>query len=1666
MNSWKYVGWGMMVFLLCFMVQADDTCISCVTCTDAIAVANSSDTITLSNPIITGVDCIDINGKDNITFDCQGNGIEGDGSPSIDALYSAGDAPNNITIKNCIISDFERGLNLGNLENSIIKNISINNTAYGIYLTLSENNTISNSTIRNSTYGMYIKSKSFNNTFYDMILEDNAVGVTLENSTSTFRPYNNTFYNNFFNNTLNVNSSFENNTNIWNISKTLGNNIIGGAYLGGNFWANPSGKGWSENCTAETDGLCDASYAATINNTDYLPLSFPVISTNFTLTIHVNDSAMDLENASVYIDAIMRLTNTTGHMYMSLTKMLNYSISIIMGGYIAQDTTMNLTSDLTYNFTLIQQNGTLPNATEFINNETTDLNYEDDLENVTNLTLATVDAKIQFNVTVNVSGLDLDANINITSEVITINSTALVNLNTSAILTFRNVTCPVDIIYYSVVHTTNISTVYQNGSDCEADGICTNKLCIGNTLTFDVAHFSSFAAGLNSNLTIWDDSDTITINETEQNKFYANYTNNTIPINGTGIYCDIEFNLTGAWQDNDTMVFNDTSGLYEYNRSFTTDGTYEFQVFCNASGDGYGTLNTTDSFTISNVIVPPTSGYVCQAGCEYNNLSGALLAVDGTEAHLVLNGSEYYEASDLRFEYWDDNNDAIMLITGNDSVLDCNGSVLAGHRSGRAIKVRNVNNLSIRDCDVHNFTLGITVFNSTNITIESTTVKNNGEFGIHISYVDFANFSGLTVIENGNDSYPRSGGMYMIQTGNTSMEDSSFTDNRGYGLKLRDGADNDHDNISVITGHPYSVGSIYLSNTHNGEIMNSYTSSPKSSNGIYLNDSTGISVHDSEIFNQSSAFFLVSSDSNTFADNYVHGNVQAMRRVASNSNVFENNTYDVLFDTPQNGARHVPLQVNFTVNISNAMNETITNCGLYINSTWQRSIIGISDGTVNITETMAQGHYSWNINCTDADNNKGQTGVRTLAVGDFPACYQPADGVWNQPRTFCNNESPYNTSIVLNASDAVYDCNGTVFANGGTAFEIIGNNVTLRDCVISNYTRGIFVNEDNANLINITVSNSTDAFYIESDNASVIDSTVLDNTRSVFMNGLEANITGSTFCGNLNPISSIVGHDIYQNTFCMQATSPLDNAISLSNDIDFNYSVMDLVNQSSCDLMIDGSSALNQVSTGNDTFTHTLANSTYTWYVNCSDTQDNSGSTPTYDLNVGYQDFPMNITPLFQNGSVNMTLRLYRGTVLEYQFNITNGSIENNVTYGTYDMEFAAFNRGLLVTFPAFSFTTDTDYTFGLDNPTVSGYRVAYGITTNITGSATVTINYSGISVKESYLDLYRCSGWEFANQICNSTWSRISASQSTSLNLMTASVSSFSAFALYQGSKPDTGTSSSSSSSWFGNVDFDCSYTYQCDEGHVCINRVCIENPTCNDGMLNQGEFELDCGGPCDPCPSQLLVGTCIDGIKNQGEEEIDCGGPCDSCKEKLKAMCYDGVQNQGELGVDCGGPCDSCASLGVAPASCFDGKKNGLETATDCGGLCGECRAIEQPVGLLIDKEAKTSSRMFVMIIIGSIIGIVGFGFFLSREKILKGYNEYVIHLKAKDEEKEKLATYINHVIKTGQPPEKIVKVLTGVGWPEDVVIKLINREIDKPQQEYFEFAEDDDEEIDFFS
>ena len=95
------------------------------------------------------------------------------------------------------------------------------------------------------------------------------------------------------------------------------------------------------------------------------------------------------------------------------------------------------------------------------------------------------------------------------------------------------------------------------------------------------------------------------------------------------------------------------------------------------------------------------------------------------------------------------------------------------------------------------------------------------------------------------------------------------------------------------------------------------------------------------------------------------------------------------------------------------------------------------------------------------------------------------------------------------------------------------------------------------------------------------------------------------------------------------------------------------------------------------------------------------------------------------------------------------------------------------------------------------------------------------------------------------------------------------------------------------------CNEKWECSEWTMC-NRDGIQTKACKDvntcGAVKKKPKEIQ---------NCIYIGTCIDGIRNNNEEGIDCGGPCKLC---ITSTCTDSIQNQGEEGIDCGGPCKLC--------------------------------------------------------------------------------------------------------------------------------------------------------------
>jgi len=126
---------------------------------------------------------------------------------------------------------------------------------------------IKNSNVTGNYDGIFLRNITKGDISGDKISENQQFGLITNKTTHTI------LYNNIINNSDNfLIDQFSQNMS-WNISQRAGTNIVGGPYLGGNFWATPNNTGFSQTHADRGDGICNGSFALAPGQTDYLPLA-------------------------------------------------------------------------------------------------------------------------------------------------------------------------------------------------------------------------------------------------------------------------------------------------------------------------------------------------------------------------------------------------------------------------------------------------------------------------------------------------------------------------------------------------------------------------------------------------------------------------------------------------------------------------------------------------------------------------------------------------------------------------------------------------------------------------------------------------------------------------------------------------------------------------------------------------------------------------------------------------------------------------------------------------------------------------------------------------------------------------------------------------------------------------------------------------------------------------------------------------------------------------------------------------------------------------------------------------------------------------------------------------------------------------------------------------
>jgi len=166
-------------------------------------------------------------------------------------------------ISNNIIIGLDRGINVWGDYNTYMYNTISNCDPYGILTYKSDYNIFSYNNFEYNHEALHFSNGDEYNKVFNNFFDNNNCGIEIDYAG---RSNYNSIFNNYFSNS-HGSHAVDSGINFWNITKTPGVNIVGGPYLGGNYWDNYTGP------DLDHDGIGDTPYIIPYDyNEDYLPL--------------------------------------------------------------------------------------------------------------------------------------------------------------------------------------------------------------------------------------------------------------------------------------------------------------------------------------------------------------------------------------------------------------------------------------------------------------------------------------------------------------------------------------------------------------------------------------------------------------------------------------------------------------------------------------------------------------------------------------------------------------------------------------------------------------------------------------------------------------------------------------------------------------------------------------------------------------------------------------------------------------------------------------------------------------------------------------------------------------------------------------------------------------------------------------------------------------------------------------------------------------------------------------------------------------------------------------------------------------------------------------------------------------------------------------------------
>lgn len=189
--------------------------------------------------------------------------------PDSEGIGILSESTTDLRIINTSVSESAtKGVILYNTTQSALSVVFIGDSGEdGLYAESSSDIVVNRSLIGGSgQYGLHLLRSANFTVNQNYILENQGSGIMMTSLSQSL------IADNYLNNTQNVNISGDNPGIRWNTTLTQGENIVEGPYLGGNYWADPHGTGFSQTHPDRGDGISAEPYLIAPGHTDLLPL--------------------------------------------------------------------------------------------------------------------------------------------------------------------------------------------------------------------------------------------------------------------------------------------------------------------------------------------------------------------------------------------------------------------------------------------------------------------------------------------------------------------------------------------------------------------------------------------------------------------------------------------------------------------------------------------------------------------------------------------------------------------------------------------------------------------------------------------------------------------------------------------------------------------------------------------------------------------------------------------------------------------------------------------------------------------------------------------------------------------------------------------------------------------------------------------------------------------------------------------------------------------------------------------------------------------------------------------------------------------------------------------------------------------------------------------------